>query len=113
MSKIKMNADEIKIHGLGLSYRALNVLKQLDVQTFQDLKQLDQLRLIRQRNCGRKTLKEIRDACLRMGFDLEEGDPSIGAPLDTQPRSRDTNMLYAIARARRALDELERIVKAG
>lgn len=51
-----------------LSIRAKHVCESAGIWTFEELHDYTSTRLLRQRNCGLKTIEELRDALVKAGF---------------------------------------------
>lgn len=51
-----------------LSIRAKHVCESAGIWTFEELHDYTSARLLRQRNCGLKTIEELRDALVKAGF---------------------------------------------
>ena len=64
------------VNELGLSVRAANCLKNVDLSTIRDLVQKTEAEMLKTKNFGRKSLNEIKevlaDMGLSLGMDLEE-----------------------------------------
>jgi DNA-directed RNA polymerase alpha subunit len=58
--KIEKRFWIIPIEDLGFSVRAYNVLKNMKVSNLGDIIKMSELDLIMQRNCGEKTISEIK-----------------------------------------------------
>ena len=61
---------------LGLGIRAWNALYQLNARTVADIIRLTEKDIYKQRNAGRKTLKEIKEALAELGLSLK-GPPMV------------------------------------
>ncbi len=60
----------IKIDELDLSVRARNILMNARIEYVGDLVQMTEDRLLRFPNCGRKTVRELRERLAELGFDF-------------------------------------------
>ena len=63
----KLNID---VNTIGFSVRTENVLKTLNLKKVGDLIQINERILLQQKNCGRKSVYEIRDYLLSLGFNF-------------------------------------------
>src|SRR5262249_59932411 len=67
--KMKMREKlERSVEELELSVRSSNCLKQADIKTIGDLVQKSEAEMLKYRNFGRKSLKEIQDILGEMGL---------------------------------------------
>ena len=63
---------DIKIEDLELSVRAENCLRALDINTLYDIIEKTEEDFLECKSVGRKTLNEIKDKVMSMGFNLKE-----------------------------------------
>ena len=70
----KTKALETSIDDLDFSVRAYNCLKRANIHTLQDLVNKDESEIMKIRNLGKKSLKEVLDKIKEMGLDLKEND---------------------------------------
>ena len=70
----KTKALETSIDDLDLSVRAYNCLKRANIHTLQDLVSKDESEIMKIRNLGKKSLKEVLDKIKEMGLDLRDND---------------------------------------
>ena len=70
----KVKALETSIEDLDFSVRAYNCLKRANIHTLQDLVNKDESEIMKIRNLGKKSLKEVLDKIKEMGLDLKEND---------------------------------------
>lgn len=68
----KTKYDGKPVEELELSVRAQNCLAQLNIKTVGELLQRSEMELLRTKNAGRKTLKEIKDVLVDLGLRLPE-----------------------------------------
>ena len=66
--------DEKKIEDLDLSVRAYNCLKRAGIHTLQDLVNKSENDMMKIRNLGKKSLKEVLDKIKDLGLDLRDDD---------------------------------------
>jgi hypothetical protein len=66
----KNNLDEISVNTLFLSTRSVNCLKNNDIKTLSDLILKRESDLLRVKNCGRKSLNEIKGVLEGLGLKL-------------------------------------------
>lgn len=78
---MKQNADdsktkalEMSIDELEFSVRAYNCLKRANINTLQDLTQKSENEMMKIRNLGKKSLKEVIDKVKEMGFSFKNDD---------------------------------------
>ena len=64
----KTKALEMSIDELEFSVRAYNCLKRANINTLQDLTQKSENEMMKIRNLGKKSLKEVIDKVKEMGF---------------------------------------------
>ena len=64
----KTKALEMSIDELEFSVRAYNCLKRANINTLQDLTQKSENEMMKIRNLGKKSLKEVKDKVKEMGF---------------------------------------------
>ena len=62
------------IEELGLSVRAYNCLKRANINTLGDLTNKTELEMMKIRNLGKKSLKEVMDKIKEMGLRFREDD---------------------------------------
>ena len=65
---------ETSIEDLDFSVRAYNCLKRAGVHTLQDLVNKSENDMMKIRNLGKKSLKEVLDKIKELGLDLREDD---------------------------------------
>ena len=70
----KIKALETSIDDLDFSVRAYNCLKRANIHTLQDLVNKDESEIMKIRNLGKKSLKEVLDKIKEMGLDLRDSD---------------------------------------
>ena len=70
----KAKALETSIDDLDFSVRAYNCLKRANIHTLQDLVNKDESEIMKIRNLGKKSLKEVLDKIKEMGLDLRDQD---------------------------------------
>ena len=70
----KTKALETSIDDLDFSVRAYNCLKRANVHTLQDLVSKDENEIMKIRNLGKKSLKEVLDKIKELGLDLRDND---------------------------------------
>ena len=70
----KTKALETSIEDLDFSVRAYNCLKRAGVHTLQDLVNKSENDMMKIRNLGKKSLKEVLDKIKELGLDLREDD---------------------------------------
>ena len=70
----KTKALETSIDDLDFSVRAYNCLKRANIHTLQDLVSKDESEIMKIRNLGKKSLKEVLDKIKEMGLDLRDID---------------------------------------
>ena len=70
----KVKALETSIEDLDFSVRAYNCLKRAGVHTLQDLVNKSENDMMKIRNLGKKSLKEVLDKIKELGLDLREDD---------------------------------------
>ena len=70
----KTKALETSIDDLDFSVRAYNCLKRANIHTLQDLVNKDENEIMKIRNLGKKSLKEVLDKIKEMGLDLRDSD---------------------------------------
>jgi DNA-directed RNA polymerase subunit alpha len=62
--------SELSVNELKLSVRMSNVLKSENLMTVQDVLDLGEMNIRKLPNCGKKSIKELKDALLEIGFEL-------------------------------------------
>ncbi len=62
------------IEDLDLSVRSYNCLKRAGIQTVDELTQKTEDEMMRVRNLGKKSLKEVKDKLIEMGFGFKTFD---------------------------------------
>lgn len=70
----KTKALETSIDDLDFSVRAYNCLKRANIHTLQDLVNKDESEIMKIRNLGKKSLKEVLDKIKELGLDLRDSD---------------------------------------
>ncbi len=70
----KTRALETSIDDLDFSVRAYNCLKRANIHTLQDLVSKDESEIMKIRNLGKKSLKEVLDKIKELGLDLRDGE---------------------------------------
>ena len=70
----KTKALEMSIDELEFSVRAYNCLKRANINTLQDLTQKSENEMMKIRNLGKKSLKEVIDKVKEMGFSFRSED---------------------------------------
>ena len=70
----KTKALEMSIDELEFSVRAYNCLKRANINTLQDLTQKSESEMMKIRNLGKKSLKEVIDKVKEMGFSFRSED---------------------------------------
>ncbi len=70
----KTKALETSIDELDFSVRAYNCLKRANIHTLQDLVNKDEQEIMKIRNLGKKSYKEVIDKIKELGLDLREND---------------------------------------
>lgn len=70
----KAKALEMSIDELEFSVRAYNCLKRANINTLQDLTQKSENEMMKIRNLGKKSLKEVIDKVKEMGFSFRNDD---------------------------------------
>ena len=70
----KTKALETSIDDLDFSVRAYNCLKRANIHTLQDLISKDESEIMKIRNLGKKSLKEVLDKIKELGLDLKESE---------------------------------------
>lgn len=70
----KSKALEMSIDELEFSVRAYNCLKRANINTLQDLTQKSENEMMKIRNLGKKSLKEVIDKVKEMGFSFRNDD---------------------------------------
>lgn len=70
----RQKALELSIDDLDFSVRAYNCLKRAGINTLQDLTNMTELEVMKIRNLGKKSLKEVLDKVKELGLELREED---------------------------------------
>ena len=70
----KTKALETSIDDLDFSVRAYNCLKRANIHTLQDLISKDETEIMKIRNLGKKSLKEVLDKIKELGLDLKDNE---------------------------------------
>ncbi len=70
----KAKALETSIDDLDFSVRAYNCLKRANIHTLQDLISKDESEIMKIRNLGKKSLKEVLDKIKELGLDLRDSE---------------------------------------
>lgn len=70
----KTKALETSIDDLDFSVRAYNCLKRANIHTLQDLVSKDETEIMKIRNLGKKSLKEVLDKIKELGLDLKDNE---------------------------------------
>ena len=70
----KTKALEMSIDELEFSVRAYNCLKRANINTLQDLTQKSENEMMKIRNLGKKSLKEVIDKVKELGFSFRNDD---------------------------------------
>ena len=70
----KTKALETSIDDLDFSVRAYNCLKRANIHTLQDLISKDESEIMKIRNLGKKSLKEVLDKIKELGLDLRDSE---------------------------------------
>lgn len=70
----KAKALEASIEDLDLSVRAYNCLKRVNINTLQDLVNKSEAEMMKVRNLGKKSLKEVLDKLRDLGLSLRDDD---------------------------------------
>ena len=70
----KTKALETSIDDLDFSVRAYNCLKRANIHTLQDLISKDETEIMKIRNLGKKSLKEVLDKIKDLGLDLKDNE---------------------------------------
>ena len=70
----KTKALEMSIDELEFSVRAYNCLKRANINTLQDLTEKSENEMMKIRNLGKKSLKEVIDKVKEMGFSFRNDD---------------------------------------
>ena len=70
----KSKALETSIDDLDFSVRAYNCLKRANIHTLQDLVSKDEDEIMKIRNLGKKSLKEVLDKIKELGLDLRDNE---------------------------------------
>ena len=70
----KTKALETSIDDLDFSVRAYNCLKRANIHTLQDLVNKDEDEIMKIRNLGKKSLKEVLDKIKELGLDLRDSE---------------------------------------
>ena len=70
----KTKALETSIEDLDFSVRAYNCLKRAGIHTLQDLVNKSENDMMKIRNLGKKSLKEVLDKIKDLGLDLRDDD---------------------------------------
>ena len=70
----KTKALETSIDDLDFSVRAYNCLKRANIHTLQDLISKDESEIMKIRNLGKKSLKEVLDKIKELGLDLKDSE---------------------------------------
>jgi len=70
----RAKALETSIDDLDFSVRAYNCLKRANIHTLQDLVNKDESEIMKIRNLGKKSLKEVLDKIKELGLDLRDGE---------------------------------------
>ena len=70
----KSKALEMSIDELEFSVRAYNCLKRANINTLQDLTQKSETEMMKIRNLGKKSLKEVIDKVKELGFTFRNED---------------------------------------
>jgi DNA-directed RNA polymerase subunit alpha len=70
----RQKALELSIDDLDFSVRAYNCLKRAGINTLQDLTNMTELEVMKIRNLGKKSLKEVLDKVRELGLELREDD---------------------------------------
>ena len=65
---------QMMIEDLDLSVRSYNCLKRAGIQTVDELTQKTEDEMMRVRNLGKKSLKEVKDKLIEMGFGFKTFD---------------------------------------
>lgn len=65
-------AESLSVFSLGLSIRANNIFREMDIKTIPELVTLSRRRLMMARGAGRKTVDEIEEALHKRGLHLTE-----------------------------------------
>jgi DNA-directed RNA polymerase subunit alpha len=70
----RQKALELSVDDLDFSVRAYNCLKRAGINTLQDLTNMTELEVMKIRNLGKKSLKEVLDKVKELGLELREED---------------------------------------
>jgi len=70
--QIEVKKMDIKIEDLDLSIRAQNCLNTLNIKTLNDIMEKTKEELLECKSMGKKTLNEIIDKVMSMGFNIKE-----------------------------------------
>jgi len=70
----RQKALELSIDDLDFSVRAYNCLKRAGINTLQDLTNMTELEVMKIRNLGKKSLKEVLDKVRELSLELREDD---------------------------------------
>ncbi|MFA5602639.1 MAG: DNA-directed RNA polymerase subunit alpha [Bacilli bacterium] len=70
----RQKALELSVDDLDFSVRAYNCLKRAGINTLQDLTNLTELEVMKIRNLGKKSLKEVLEKVQELGLELREDD---------------------------------------
>lgn len=68
------NMQSMAIEDLDLSVRSYNCLKRAGIQTVEELTQRSEEEMMRVRNLGKKSLKEVKDKIYELGLSFKSYD---------------------------------------
>ena len=74
LTDIAMNMEDMTIEELDLSVRSYNCLKRAGIQTVQDLASKSEDDMIKVRNLGKKSLKEVKEKLIELGLGFKPID---------------------------------------
>ena len=66
--------QQLMIEDLDLSVRSYNCLKRAGIQTVDELTQKTEDEMMRVRNLGKKSLKEVKDKLIELGYGFKSFD---------------------------------------
>ena len=73
-SEVQNKGQQMMIEDLDLSVRSYNCLKRAGIQTVEELTQKTEDEMMRVRNLGKKSLKEVKDKLIELGMGFKSFD---------------------------------------
>ena len=73
-TEVQSKSQQQLIEDLDLSVRSYNCLKRANIQTVEDLTQKTEEEMMRVRNLGKKSLKEVKDKLAELGLGFKSFD---------------------------------------